>query len=260
MDLAGRAALVTGGAGHIGREICDALAELGAEVAVLDVARDQCEEEAKRVEARYGIGGYPIPVDLESEDETRAAAAEAIGSMGRLDVVVHAAALVGAANLPGWATSFADQDAGVWRRALDVNLTSAFVVTQECAPALARSGHGSVIAIGSIYGMLGPVPSLYEGTSMATPAAYAASKGGLLQLVRWLATHLAPDVRVNSISLGGVFRDQEERFVTRYVERTPLKRMATEADVKGAVAFLATDLSAYVTGHNLVVDGGWSQW
>ena len=95
---------------------------------------------------------------------------------------------------------------------------------------------------------------------MGNPAAYAASKGGMVQMTRWLATVLAPDIRVNCISPGGVARGQPESFVTRYVQRTPLKRMATEEDFKGAIAYLASDLSAYVTGENLLVDGGWTVW
>jgi NAD(P)-dependent dehydrogenase (short-subunit alcohol dehydrogenase family) len=108
--------------------------------------------------------------------------------------------------------------------------------------------------------MVGPDLSLYEETNLGNPAAYAATKGGLLQLTRWLATVLAPDVRVNAISPGGVWRNQPEDFLKRYVAKTPLRRMATEEDLKGAVAYLASDLSAYVTGHNLVVDGGWTTW
>ncbi|MEO0563282.1 MAG: SDR family oxidoreductase, partial [Chloroflexota bacterium] len=100
----------------------------------------------------------------------------------------------------------------------------------------------------------------YEDTSMGNPAAYAASKGGLLALTRWLATVIAPNVRINMITLGGVFRNQPETFIARYNERTPLNRMATEADVKGAALYLASDLSQYVTGQNLIVDGGWSAW
>jgi NAD(P)-dependent dehydrogenase (short-subunit alcohol dehydrogenase family) len=108
--------------------------------------------------------------------------------------------------------------------------------------------------------MVGPDVGLYDGTQMGNPAAYAASKGGLLQLTRWLATVLAPGVRVNAISPGGVWRGQPEEFHQRYVARTPLRRMAREEDLKGAVAYLASDLSTYVTGHNLVVDGGWTVW
>ena len=119
---------------------------------------------------------------------------------------------------------------------------------------------GSVILIASIYGLVGPDLRLYEDTLMNNPLGYGVSKGGLLQLMRYLATILAPDIRVNAISPGGVWRSQAEIFHKRYRERTPLKRMAIEEDLKGAFAYLASDLSAYVTGHNLVIDGGWTAW
>ena len=118
----------------------------------------------------------------------------------------------------------------------------------------------SIINIASIYGMYGPDWRLYEGTSMGNPAAYGASKGGLIQLTRWLATTIAPSVRVNAISPGGVFRNQPEAFVQRYEAKTPLGRMATEDDFIGIIAFLASDLSKYVTGQNHLVDGGWGIW
>ena len=141
-----------------------------------------------------------------------------------------------------------------------VNLTSAFVMVQEASNALAASGDGSVIFFASTYGLAGPDMRLYAGTKMASPAGYGASKGGLLQLTRYLATILAPRIRVNAITPGGIWRNQPEAFHRRYVSRTPLSRMATEEDLKGAVAYLASDLSAYVTGHNLIVDGGWTAW
>jgi NAD(P)-dependent dehydrogenase (short-subunit alcohol dehydrogenase family) len=101
---------------------------------------------------------------------------------------------------------------------------------------------------------------LYDGTSMGNPAAYAASKGGLIQLTRYLATILSPRIRVNAITLGGVYRNQPEPFLSRYICKTPLRRMATEEDIKGAAVFLASDMSSYITGHNLVVDGGFTVW
>ena len=125
---------------------------------------------------------------------------------------------------------------------------------------LGAHGVGSIINMASIYGSYGPDYELYRDTTMGNPAAYAASKGGLVQLTRWLATTLAPAVRVNSISPGGVFRSQPEIFVERYKKRTPLGRMATEDDFRGAIAYLASDLAAYVTGQNLAVDGGWGVW
>jgi NAD(P)-dependent dehydrogenase (short-subunit alcohol dehydrogenase family) len=123
---------------------------------------------------------------------------------------------------------------------------------------LKKSKAGSIINIASIYGAYAPDYSLYEGTSMGNPAGYSASKGGLIQLTRWLSTTVAPDICVNSISPGGIWRKQPEKFVKRYERRTPLARMATEEDFKGVIAYLISDMSAYVTGQNIVVDGGWS--
>jgi len=167
---------------------------------------------------------------------------------------------VGTSKLEGWAVDISQQSVSAWDEALRVNLTSAFVVTQAAQPILARSGSGSVVLFSSIYGVTAPDFSLYEETGLHNPAAYGASKAGLLQLTRYLATAFAPAVRVNAISPGGVERGQPDTFVRRYAARTPLGRMATEEDLKGAVAYLASDLSRYVTGHNLVVDGGWTAW
>ena len=172
---------------------------------------------------------------------------------GRIDILINNAALP-------LSTRFPDLSADEWRRALEVNLTAPFVLVQAAAADLAASGHGSVINISSIYGLSGPDWRLYEGTSLGNPAAYAASKGGLIQMTRWLATTMAPKVRVNAIAPGGVFRNTPEPFLGRYISRTPLARMATEEDFMGAVAYLASDLSAYVTGQCLAVDGGWTAW
>ena len=239
-DLTGRRVLVAGGVGHLGRACVEALDEVGA----VDID---------------GTGDV-IRADLSCEHDARRAVREARALLGGLDVLVHCAALVGSDQLPGWGVPFAEQTVEAWEAALRVNLTSAFVLVHEAREALAAAGNGSVILFGSIYGLVGPDWALYEGTSMANPTAYGAAKGGVLQLVRYLATTLAPRVRVNAISPGGVQRGQPEAFRTRYKARTPLRRMASEEDVKGAVAFLASDLSAYVTGHNLVVDGGWTAW
>ena len=152
------------------------------------------------------------------------------------------------------------QRVAAWDAAMRVNLTSAFVMVQEARKVLAASGHGSVIFFASTYGLVGPDTRLYTRTDLTNPVGYGASKGGLLQLTRHLATILAPRVRVNAISPGGIWRNPPAVFHRRYAARTPLGRMSTEEDLKGAVAFLASDLSSYVTGQNLVVDGGWTTW
>lgn len=259
-DLHGRVALITGGAGHVGRAMADALAELGASVAILDLDGGAAGDVARRVAATHGVLTQVLAVDLADDAAVRVVPERVAGELGRLDILINNAALVGASPLRGWAVPFAEQDVSTWRAALEVNLTAAFVLTQAAAPALAASGHGSIINVGSIYGVVGPDLGLYEGTTLGNPAAYAASKGGLIQFSRWLATSLAPRVRVNAVSLGGIERGQAAPFMNRYVARTPMGRMGREEDLKGAVAYLASDLSAYVTGHNLVVDGGWTAW
>jgi NAD(P)-dependent dehydrogenase (short-subunit alcohol dehydrogenase family) len=250
--LDGRSALVAGGAGHIGATAAETLAELGARVAVCDVDAEGAQATAER------IGGVALGADLRDEDAARGAVRDTVAALGGLDVLVHAAALVGTSELRGWSVPFGEQTVEAWDEAMRINVTSAFVLAQEARVHLQASGHGSVVLFGSIYGSVGPDPGLYDGTSLANPVAYGVSKGALLQLMRYLAAELAPAVRVNTISPGGVERGQPEEFRRRYEQRTPLGRMATEADLKGAIAYLASDLSAYVTGHELVVDGGWT--
>lgn len=260
MSLRGRVALITGGGGHIGAVMCEALAELSAAIVVLDNVEESCTKVARLIHETYGVETLPLVIDLTDEKAVRSICGKVLERFGRLDILVNCAALVGTSELKGWNKPFSEQSPGTWRLALEVNLTAPFLLVQACAPALADSKHGSVINIGSIYGMVGPDMRLYDDTAMGNPAAYGASKAGLLQLTRWLATVLAPGIRVNAISLGGVQRGQPSVFQESYVSRTPMKRMAIEEDAKGAVAYLASDLSAYMTGHNLVVDGGWTAW
>lgn len=262
MNLEGRQALVTGGAGHIGYAAAETLVEMGARVAILDLAPEACAERARRL-TRHGPGSaLPLACNLADERAVRAAVRKATRALGGLDILVHSAAFVGTTKIAGWAVPFEKQSVSAWETGMRVNLTSLFIMVQEARAALAATGQGSVILVSSIYGMVGSDTALYEGTPMNKDRvlAYSASKGGLLQLMRHLATLLAPAVRVNAISPGGIARGQPEAFRKRYASRTPLKRMGAEEDLKGAVAYLASDLSAYVTGHNLVVDGGWTAW
>jgi NAD(P)-dependent dehydrogenase (short-subunit alcohol dehydrogenase family) len=258
MDMTGRRALITGGAGHLGRTMADSLAELGAEVLLVDVAGAPTQAVAEEIAERRGTTVTALDCDLEDAD-ARTALVDRVAPSG-LSVLVNNAAFVGTSGLTGWAELFEGQSVETWRRALEVNLTAGFHLCQLFAPVLKDGPGGSIINIASIYGQWGPDYALYEGTAMANPAAYGASKGGLIQFTRWLSTTLAPQVRANVISPGGVARGQPESFVERYSARTPLRRMATEEDFRGAVAYLASDLSAYVTGQVLAVDGGWGAW
>jgi NAD(P)-dependent dehydrogenase (short-subunit alcohol dehydrogenase family) len=260
MDLSGRCALVTGAGGHIGFAIAQALAEAGASVALADLPQSRLNENAVALRTISTKKVTAHAIDLAVEADVRALPGVVDAEHGKLDVLVNCAAFTGASNLSGWAEPFEKQETAAWRMAIEVNVTSAFELSQAAMPYLAKGGKGTIINIASIYGMVGPDWAIYESTKMANPAAYGASKAALLQLTRWLSTTVAPDVRVNAISPGGVARGQPEAFSNRYVAKTPLKRMAVEEDFKGAALFLASDMSSYVTGQNLVVDGGWCIW
>jgi NAD(P)-dependent dehydrogenase (short-subunit alcohol dehydrogenase family) len=258
-SLKGRTALITGAAGGIGRVIAQTLAEQGASLLLVDRPGSDYGTLPAELAKNWNTKVHALSCDLEQQAERERLIADVSAMPGGLQVLINNAGFVGTTGLQGWVTGFEQQSVETWRRALEVNLTAAFDLAKGLIPLL-RQGKGSIINIASIYGSFGPDYSLYEGTAMGNPAAYAASKGGLLQLTRWLATTVAPQVRVNSISPGGVWRNQPESFVERYKARTPLARMATEDDFRGAIAFLASDLSGYVTGQDLAVDGGWGVW
>jgi NAD(P)-dependent dehydrogenase (short-subunit alcohol dehydrogenase family) len=260
MSLEGRRALITGGAGHIGAAMAETLLEMGAKLILVDYDTERLQEVRNRLQSTYSLPVVSLVCNLEEEADRERLIKSVLAGGAGLDILINNAAFVGSAELGGWSVPFENQSLETWRRALEVNLSATFHLSQRLAPALCASAGGSIINIASIYGEYGPDWSLYKGTGMANPAAYAASKGGLIQLTRWLATTMGPDVRVNAISPGGVARGQPEGFVSRYEDRTPLRRMATEDDFRGAIAYLASDMSAYVTGQVLRVDGGWGVW
>lgn len=259
MDLRGRRAMITGALGGLGRVMSHTLAELGADLVLVDLpSGDFVALQADL--AQWKVKIEPVSCDIEQEAERRALIDRIKADDRGLSILINNAAFVGTSGLTGWSVPFEQQSLDTWRRALEVNLTSIFDFCQGLAPVLRQSPGANIVNIASMYGMLGPDWRLYEDTDMSNPAAYGASKGGAIQLTRWLSTTLAPSVRVNSISPGGVWRNQPESFVQRYEARTPLGRMANEEDFAGAIAFLASDQARYVTGQNIAVDGGWSAW
>jgi len=260
MNMSGRRALITGAAGGLGRVMAETLAEMGSDLVLVDLPASPLTSQAEDLVQRYAINVQVGHCDLEDSAQREELAEQVLDKGKMLDVLINNAAFVGTSGLQGWSEPFEKQSVETWRRALEVNLTSVFHLCQLFTQPLRESNAGSIINIGSIYGEYGPDWSLYEGTQMANPAAYGSSKAGLIQFTRWLATTLAPDIRANVISPGGVSRGQPESFINRYEGRTPLGRMATEDDFRGSIAYLASDMSAYVTGQVLRVDGGWGVW
>ena len=258
--LDGRVALVTGGAGHLGLAFGEALAEAGAAVAVVDRDSAACEARARVLLERGAPAAIGLPADLADPAAVTRAVGHCVSRLGSLDILVNNAAFTGASGLAGYAVPFPEQSFEAWDAALRVNLSAPFLLAQAAREPLSASGHGCIVNVSSIYGRVGPHMSLYEGTAMGNPAAYGASKAGLEQLTRYLATVLAPAVRVNGIAPGGIERGQAESFRRRYEALTPLQRMGCEEDFKGALLYLVSDASAYVTGQILGVDGGFTAW
>lgn len=257
-SIDGKRILITGAGGHLGSALAAALAAGGATVLLAD--RDE-EALARVMEGLDSASDHrSFVVDLEDGADRERFISDIAAHAPAIDGLVHNAAFVGTSALDGWAVPFEEQSVATWRRALEVNVTAPFHLTQALLPLLKKAQAPSVVTIGSVHGVVGADWGLYEGLPMASPAAYAASKAALIQLTNWLATTLAPHVRCNSVSPGGLERSQPGDFVSRYAARTPLGRMGTEGDILGAIVYFLSDASAYVTGQNIVVDGGYSAW
>jgi NAD(P)-dependent dehydrogenase (short-subunit alcohol dehydrogenase family) len=264
-----RVAVVTGGVGLLGAEFCRTLAEAGAAVAVVDLNAEKCAAVADSL-TQAGYIALAAPADITQPDGVNALVEKVLSTFGRLDILVNSAALdpkfdpdASARGIaPG---SFEDYPLEQWNAALNVNLTGMFLVTQACVkPMLAQGKKGSIINICSTYGLNGPDQRIYikDGNRVAfKPAYYTTTKAGVMGFTRYLAAYYAgTEIRVNALTPGGVYNNHEEYFVKNYSAKTILGRMAKKDEMNGALLFLASDASSYMTGNNVVVDGGWTAW
>jgi NAD(P)-dependent dehydrogenase (short-subunit alcohol dehydrogenase family) len=253
LSLKDRVALVTGGAGRYGRQICQALAESGANVIVASRNYDRCAEFADELSSQ-GYDSDALRLDLLNEESVSGVAQEIQSRYGKLDILFNNAVMVKAGPLE----DHSDED---WARAVGQNSLALYRACRVFGALMAKRGAGSIVNIASIYGVVSPDFRIYEGhAEMTNPPSYGFVKAGMIQLARYLAVYFAPHgVRVNCISPGGFFSPSMPMpFVQKYAERTPLGRMAGPNDLRGAAVFLASDASAYITGQNLVVDGGYT--
>ncbi len=266
-DLHGRTAVVTGGAGLLGRQFSLALAQAGANVLVADLAQSAAEAHALTLREQ-GLRAEGTAVDVTDPNSTQAMAQAAREIFGSLDVLVNSAALdpkfdPANASAQG-ANAFEGYSLESWRQALDVNLTGMFLASQAAVQLMLEQGRGVIVNISSMYGLVGPDQRLYEqpdGTRQFKPVYYSVTKAGVLGFTRYLATYYAgKNIRVNALTPGGVFNDHDAIFTAQYSSRTVLGRMANLDEMNAAMLFLCSDASSYMTGSNLVVDGGWTAW
>ena len=267
-SLGGKTAIVTGALGLLGREHCRALSEAGARVVACDLDGDSCAKFAGELREELLCEAIGQALDVTSEESIRRARGAVIARFGSIDVLVNNAAINDKFESPAAAADqsrFEVYPLKLWQQSFDVNVTGMFLCCQGFGTVMADQRRGSIINIASTYGVVAPDQSLYrasDGTQkfFKTPS-YPATKGAVLAFTRFLAAYWGRvGVRVNALSPGGVENAQDPYFVEQYASRTPLGRMAAPSDYRGAVVYLASDASSYMSGANLIVDGGWTAW
>jgi NAD(P)-dependent dehydrogenase (short-subunit alcohol dehydrogenase family) len=267
-SLEDKVTVVTGALGLLGKHHCHALAEAGANVAVADLDDRSCKSFASELEETYHHDAFGLTIDVTRPASVVSSRDKLMEKFGHIDVLVNNAAINDMFENPQTAaelSKFESYPLELWQRSVDVNITGTFLCSQIIGTVMAQQGVGSIINIASTYGIVGPDQSIYrkrDGTQeFYKSAAYPTTKGAVIAFTRFLAAYWGKaGVRVNAISPGGVENGQDEEFVRNYSERTPLGRMASPTDYKGVLVFLASEASCYMTGANVVVDGGWTAW
>jgi NAD(P)-dependent dehydrogenase (short-subunit alcohol dehydrogenase family) len=269
-NLHGRVAIVTGGAGLLGSEFCKTLVEAGAQVVIADLDAGAAEHLADSLNAdrQAGIGALAVATDVTDPASVQAMVGTALQAFGRLDILVNSAALdpkfdPDHSRAPQ-SSAFEDYPLTAWHQALEVNLTGAFLCCQAAVAPMLKQGRGVIVNLCSIYGLAAPDQRMYQQPGKPTeykPVYYSVTKAGILGLTQYLAAYYAGrNIRVNALSPGGVFNGHNAEFVRAYSARAVMGRMAHKDEMNGALLYLVSDASAYMTGANLVVDGGWTTW
>jgi NAD(P)-dependent dehydrogenase (short-subunit alcohol dehydrogenase family) len=270
-DLSNKNIVITGGSGFLGLHFAEAIAEMGGFPILLDIDKDALHSAESYLE-KQGIKSKGFVLDLTDLDQVRTTIDQVKNEYRHIDVLINAAAFAMKNLQQGGKDFFApfeEYDKGLWETSFDVNLTGTFLITQAVGKVMKQQKKGVIINIASDVALISPDHRIYEpderydykGVSFNTPIGYSVTKSGILAFTRYLATYWAKDrIRVNSFSPAGVFRDHDPKFVEQLALRIPMGRMAFPQEYKGPIIFLASDASSFMTGANLVVDGGRTIW
>lgn len=256
-SLEGKVVIISGGMGLIGRAFTEACAQYGASVVVADIEKMKPEEYSEKLSQRYPYKILGVPADAGKRKDVEALKKKTLEKFGRIDGLVNCHQN----KTAKFFAKFEEYEDNDWDAVVETNLKGTYLTCQIIGSYMAEQGSGSIINMPSTYSVVAPNQNLYKGTSLGCPAAYSASKGGVMALSQYLSTYWADKgVRVNQITPHGVWNNHEERFEENFSNFSPMKRMSYNHEVAGALIFLLSEASSYVTGDNIRVDGGWTAW
>lgn len=264
-SLEGKTAIVTGALGLLGKEFCKGLAEFGANVVVVDLDEKKAEDFSKELSYKYKVKSLGIKCDVSREEDVNNMVERVLEEYPKIDIL-HNNAATKTDDLEGFFAPFEEYSLDNWRKVMSVNIDGMFLVAQKVGQHMAKVGGGSIIQTSSIYGLVAPDMRIYKGAvylnkNINTPAVYTVSKAAVIGLTKYLAAYWGDKkIRVNTLILGGNESGQNETFVKNYSHKVPLGRMGYPDEMVGALIYLASDASSYVTGQSIVVDGGFSIW
>lgn len=261
-DLTSKVVFLTGGAGFLGPAYANVLSECGANVVVTDLDEWRCKQVVEELRSKYKTDPIALALDITKKDAVDRATRLVAERYGHIDILINNAAYHQLEHVvAGTAASLEEFPLRTWQRTIDVNLTGALLCSQAVGKVMLAQGGGVILNVSSVYGVVAADQRIYGSSGLNSNVAYAVTKAGLINFTRYLASYWqGRNIRVNSISPGGVFRGQDPEFVKNYTYRTMLGRMADVDDLTSAVLYLVSDASKFVTGFNLVVDGGWTAW
>ena len=258
-DLSGRVGIITGAAGNLGSKYAEGLSQAGANLVLADIDYQTCKKIGKKIENDYDVKTLSIKLDLNDKSSIKKMISNTVKKFSKIDVLINNAAYQGTTKTRK--LKFEEFPLSEWNKAVSVNLTGIFLTCQEGGKIMKKQKNGNIINISSTYGLVAPDQRIYGNSGQNAAVFYSATKAAITNLTRYLASYWSRSgIRVNTLSPGGVKRTQDSDFIKRYSEKTMLGRMAQNTEYVGAIIFLSSDASSYMTGSNLIIDGGWTAW
>ncbi len=262
-DLTNKNIILTGSAGFLGSEYANALSMAGANVILVDISKSKNKQVMNNIKEKYETNASSFQVDITKPNQVKKLKKDILKKYNVIDGLVNNAFLSPRTNPEKFSKPFEEFSLDIWNKTLEVNLTGVFLLCQEFGQVMVKQKSGSIVNIGSIYGLVGADQRIYGSSKINSPVSYAVTKGAIVNLTRYLAAYWdRKNIRVNTLTLGGVQDEKymDKQFIKKYSDKTILGRMAKKEEYSGALIFLLSNASSYMTGANLVVDGGWTAW